>query len=612
VAATSSVPKAARWLAVPGAELTEFEPQGLGPFHPRFRRLLGAMAGQRQSEIRALIRRECLSVGNAPQSQHSLAYRVSLLVLRDYLSSGYYPVISGNHCVLAPIFESGALSPAKRRMALQRMYETARNRALLERNQFAWIAQTADALREQGYDPGPSVAQLEAGPPRVLLKQVTTNDRAGDDRGLWRAVRATWSMGPELSAPGREVAILVEDQRNRGVPIGIAQFRNVVPEIQARDRWLGIVSGEGAERGFLSLLGRSPAERSERISKTRGQLRLLLDHVNTDGLEDVNLKSADLARVAAILRGAQQRYREERKQEMPDAHRHLAVVKRAETVTDLTRGIRALTEMLSMEDPAASLQQRPRLRRDLDAGLKKLWHYHMGFVAIEMSICGAAPPFGPLRVGKLIAALAGSQEVADAWGFDRPLGAIASTVFRDDVREAMPNPGPLVVFTSGLYPGHSAQYNRVSSGSMTWTKIGHTTGFGSFHISVDTARAIEDFNASVDGYAHITRTFGEGSGARFRSVGRALGRLGLPDLRKHETQRPLYALPLVDAPQAVLLGWADCRRAERPGAQVLAEQWWHRWVRPRDTELAQRARATPGLLSMLDLIAKDLDERIAG
>jgi hypothetical protein len=572
---------------------------------------LSNIEGRRQSEIRSVIRRECIAVNNGPESQHSQAYLVSLMFLRDYLSSGYYPVITGNHCLLAPIFESSALGPEKRKMALQRMYETARTRSLIERNQFAWIAQTAETMRKAGYDPHPLITQLADGPPQLRLAQVTTNDRIGDDRGLWRAVRATWSMGPELSAPGREVAMLVEDQRHPGVPLGIAQFRNVVPEIQARDQWLGIVAGADSSRGFLSLLGEEPSQRTERLHRTRGQLELLLGHVNPDGLDGVNVSQADLAKVAAIARGAQQRYRQERKDDLPDAHRHLAVVKRAETVTDLTRGIRALKAMVDMEDPRASLQQQPRLRQDLDAGLKKLWHYHMGFVAIEMSVCGAAPPFGPLRVGKLMAALAGSQEVVQAWGSDRPLGAIASTVFHPTVRDVMPNPGPLVVFTSGLYPGHSAQYNRAVSGPTKWVKLGSTTGFGSFHISVDTVRGVEKFNAMVDGYAHITKTFGEGSGARFRSVGRALGRLGLPDLRKHETQRPVYALPLVESPQAVLLGWSAKGPSNRPMGDSLGVDWWRRWVQPRDAELAARARVSPHLLSVLDQIAKDLDGRTA-
>ncbi|MEJ7783456.1 MAG: Druantia anti-phage system protein DruA [Solirubrobacteraceae bacterium] len=556
-----------------------------------------------------MLLREEAAVREGSGGQHALAYRVSLLVLRDYMSSGYYPVVSGSRCLLAPILESSALTPAKRRIALQRMYRAARDRALLDRDQFGWMQRTAMALRANGYSADGLVLALAAAPPKVVVKQVTSSARIGDARGLWRAVRATWSMGPEMSAPGREVAIVVSDERFCGVPLGIAQFRNVVPEIQARDQWLGVSSGGDGSGGYLGLVDSEPREARHRLAQTRDELQKLLSHVNPDGLEGVDVADADLSRVAAIIQGSQARYRAERREGAPDAHRHLAYVKRAETVSELTRGIRALTAAIAVEEPTLWLRQNPRLRRDLDAGLKKLWHYHMGFVAIEMSICGAAPPFGPLRVGKLVAALAGSREVVEAWGTERPLGAIASTVFRPDVREAMPNPGPLVIFTSGLYPGHSAQYNRVSSGLSKWTKIGETTGFGSFHIGVDTSRAIEDFNTSIDGYARITRRFGEGSGARFRSVGRALGRLGLPDLRKHETKRPLYALPLVRSPQHVLLGWDRAEHVERPSAQTLGEDWWQRWVEPRHTDLAGRSMAADDLLTMLEQIAKDLRDR---
>lgn len=589
-------------LAVPGARLTEFEPQGLGPFHARFRRLLTTIAGRRQSEIRAVLQREEQVVRNGEAGQHRLAYRISLLVLRDYVSGGYYPVVDSGRCLLAPVFESSALSPDNRRVALQRTYEAARNRALLDREQAEWIRRSSRALREQRYDASSLIDVLAGAPPVVAVEQVTTSRSPTDPRGLWRSVRATWSMTPEMSAPGREVAVLVTDRRYPDIPLGIAQFRNVVPEIIARDLWLGISSGgPNGESGFLALIEAS-RESSHRLLLTKAHLERLLEHVCLDGLDGIVRDGAERMRLAAIIRGSQQRYREERQADAPDARRHLAVIKRAETVLDLTRGISAISESLTIDDPVALLRHNARLRRDLDAGLRKLWHYHMGFVAIEMSICGAAPPFGPARVGKLMAALAGSAQVVDAWGRDRPLGEIAAKVFHPTVREAVPNPGPLAVFTSGLYPGHSAQYTRVESGSTRWRKIGETTGFGSFHIGVDTTRVIEEFNAVIDGYAHITRTFGEGSGARFRSVGRALGRLGLPDLRRHETRRPLYVLPLVESPAAVILGWSKVEHAARPSAQTVANDWWDRWLAPRRTELLARTGAAPDLPDALDRI----------
>lgn len=186
-----------------------------------------------------------------------------------------------------------------------------------------------------------------------------------------------------------------------------------------------------------------------------------------------------------------------------------------------------------------------------------------------------------------------------AWGSERPLGQIASETYLSSVREAVPNPGPLVVFTSGVYSGHSAQYNRLRVGDAKWTKIGETVGYGSFHVSVTTSKLASSYNAAVDGYRHITRSFGEGSSARFREVGRAISRLELPDLLKHEISRPLYALPLVDDPQGRMLGWSEAAPATGIPTDELASQWWRRWVAPQASQLADAARQSPDLVDVL-------------
>jgi hypothetical protein len=167
----------------------------------------------------------------------------------------------------------------------------------------------------------------------------------------------------------------------------------------------------------------------------------------------------------------------------------------------------------------------------------------------------------------------------------------------------VPNPGPLAIFTSGLYPGHSSQYNRATSGRRKWVKIGETLGYGSFHIAADTVTAIDELNRAVDGYSHITRSFGEGASARFRAIGKALSFLSLPDLRRHDTRRPLYVLPLVDDPGGVILGWSSPVDISYPAEQELADQWWRRWVAGDSTRLAKVALESPNLLDELRALA---------
>ncbi|OLT19926.1 hypothetical protein BJF78_10195 [Pseudonocardia sp. CNS-139] len=113
--------------------------------------------------------------------------------------------------------------------------------------------------------------------------------------------------------------------------------------------------------------------------------------------------------------------------------------------------------------------------------------------------------------------------------------------------------------------------------------------------------ATSRLNSEWDGYRHITRSFGEGSGARFREVGRALDRLNLPDLRRHDTRRPLYALPLVTDVPGVLFGWSDEKVGLQPTAAELATQWRQRWVEPRLADLVERAGRTADLAETLQV-----------
>lgn len=594
-------------LQVPGSALQEFEPKNLGTLRPRFRRLASQIAGRRQTEIRLILETEAAALDSSQGRQEALALRASVLILRDYVLSGYYPVHADGRLFLAPVFESDGLTEGQRRAALTGLYRKARDRALVERDRVDWIRRVSAGLDASAYDPAPLIASLQDAPPAVNLRRAVTNEATLDARGLWRAVRATWSMGPEASAPGREVAFLIEAVNSPETPLGILQFRNVVPEIRARDAWLG--TSVGSHEGPTGLIGRlaglERADALEKLRATRSVMDSLLACVVTDGIGGRRPSAVDVAKLADVVRSRQVRYREERRDGTPTAHDHLAVIKRAETAMDLLRGLGAIDELLTAGDhPLALLSLSDSCRRDLDAGLTKIWHYHMGFVAMELSVCGAAPPFGPARTGKLAAALAGSRDVVEAWGADRPLGEIASKVYSSDVRSAVPNPGPLVVFTSGLFPGHSAQYNRVSSGRRAWQKIGETSGFGSFHIGVDTLRALGQYNEAVDGYRHVSRKFGEGSGPRFRAAGRALAHLGLPDLRRHETRRPLYALPLVDDPGAVILGWTQSPPRDSPSSQTIAAEWWNRWLAPRKDELLAACAKAPDLRDELRQLSR--------
>ena len=596
---------------ITGDRLTEFEPSGIGSMAPTFRQLLVQIRGKKQSEIIALIESGLKATGDPNETVDALAFRVTLLVLRDYVEAGYYPVVRGGRCYMASVTDSTSLTDDQRRRLLQHQYQASRNRAMRERGQVAWLKESVRHLHQSGYAAHDVLARMLSGPPDAMLLDTRESTSDFDTRTLWRYVRSTWSMTPETSAPGRELAFVAIDRSWPSTPLGILQFRNVVPGINARDLWLGTSLGEvggpvNMGNGFLGLLMAPGENPSVRAKSTLRMLESLCANIQTEGVE-VDFEVGNIDALGAFVRFHREKFDETRHTGQQGLlNDHLRLVKRAQTAQDLLRGIRGLHSILSHAPDLGSLG--PDTRRDISAGLSKIWHYQMGFVALEMSICGAAPPFGPLRTGKLMASLAGSTEVIEKWGRDRPLGLIAQEVYRPEVRDHIPDHGPLVVFTSGLFPGHSAQYNRVTSGTQRWKKIGETSGYGSFHISFETTEAMRQLNEQAEGYQHVTRRFGEGSGARFRSVGRALGYLGLPDLRKHETKRPLYALPLVRNPQATILNSGGSRSSStsnlpRAGRRLVEPLGRILICRPCQVG---KGIARPGVFAVCDLALESL------
>jgi hypothetical protein len=584
--------------------LVEFQPSDLGVLTSRFSQIATSLCGMTLSEMRDVLNREARNAPN--ETKVDKAFRASLLILRDYVHSGYYPLNQDGMVMLAPMLEADNIDDDIRRKALRDLYQQARVNALRVPGQRRSLQRTFESVVKAKYQPHECIEALVQGPPDLQLEVA----QQGPRRVVWRAVRSTWSMTPDASAPGREVSILLTDRRFPNTPLGVAQFRNVVPEIRSRDEWLGLTArnADGGHAGFVDRLD-AVSDVKDRLRATADVLSTLLGAVNPDGLPELDLhggkqQAADLQGKAAEYRLKYNTARRDGKKD--EARKLLAQTKRAETASELSLGLAGIAECLDANDAVALLRESLTTRRLVDSGLRKIWHYHMGFVALEMSVCGAAPPFGPLRLGKLAAAVAGSEAVLSAWGRDRPLGQIAATVYRPEVREMIPNPGPLVVFTSGLYPGHSSQYNRAASGSRRWSRIGETRGFGSSHVASDTIDAIDEYNIAFDGYSHITRSFGEGASARFRAIGKTLSALGLPDLRRHDTRRPLYALPLVDDPGAVLLGWEQVGPVTGADESDLAKQWWDRWVRPRGADLAAVARETPDLMDELSRLLREV------
>ena len=209
-------------------------------------------------------------------------------------------------------------------------------------------------------------------------------------------------------------------------------------------------------------------------------------------------------------------------------------------------------------------QRRHRLRHILDA-----------------YVLGAAPPYTELLGGKLVAMLATSEEVRQA--FERKYAANTTLIsgVQGDARVAM------VTTTSAL--GRSSTYNRVRfHDRLLLVPVGFTTGSGEFHFANGLYGELLAFAATNCKPTAKNGKWGTGFRSRREVIRKALWQLGLPDtLIYHGVQRQVYLAPLAHNVQPFLRGEEDELKYYCQGADSLFEHFKSRWLLPR----AERTQA---------------------
>lgn len=199
---------------------------------------------------------------------------------------------------------------------------------------------------------------------------------------------------------------------------------------------------------------------------------------------------------------------------------------------------------------------------------------------MDAFVLGAVPPYRDVLAGKLVALLAVSTEVRDA--------------FRDKFRDRtslISGRTPearlaLVTTTSAL--GRSSVYNRLRrpDGALAFEPIGVTAGSGDFHLSGALYQRLARFVAASDpdgGTHRHERWPGTAYRNRREVVIRALGELGLPDkeLRTHGIQRQVFAAPTASDSREYLRGDATALKYDTLAAEQTSAYWLARWALPR-------------------------------
>lgn len=195
---------------------------------------------------------------------------------------------------------------------------------------------------------------------------------------------------------------------------------------------------------------------------------------------------------------------------------------------------------------------------------------------MDAYVLGAVPPYNALLGGKLIASLARTREVVDAFDtkYRGTMGVISRK--RKNARLAA------ITTTSAL--GRSSVYNRLKlNGHLVFAPIGYTSGWGHFHISETLFGELRGYLKSLgDRYANGFK-FGQGPNWRLRVIRRALDLLGIdPALIRHGFPREVFFCPVATNALAFLRGdHKRVRYADLPSVSVASELALERWVIPR-------------------------------
>lgn len=229
-----------------------------------------------------------------------------------------------------------------------------------------------------------------------------------------------------------------------------------------------------------------------------------------------------------------------------------------------------LIGILGLGDPVFSLA-----RRDAWVGWNKAERTERLHHVMGAFVLGAVPPYSFLLCGKLVALLATSDEVREA--FRKKYGGQPSLIRQRSLAGEL----ALVTTTSAL--GRSSLYNRLHyEGRRVYQGVGFTQGSGEFHFANGLYTALSRFaDVNCEPTAKHDR-WGTGFRSRREVVRKSLVKAGLsPDWLYHGIKREIFVAPLASNTQRFLRG-EDARLEWFGYSSESIFQWFReRWLLPR-------------------------------
>jgi hypothetical protein len=372
-------------------------------------------------------------------------------------------------------------------------------------------------------------------------------------RDVWRYCRYTWSL-PQKTQPGRRMKYLVRDAARPFHPImGIGALGSSIVQISCRD----------AEIGWTLDALRDTDRPGDRMRVLREEIERALGEIYREDFEEEGVLDENAVRrptaetLDALAPLSEERpsggERLDRNTPFAEAARSpLYRHKRAKTLRKLLRARRTFqtsaeevdSDAPDQEGRNAALLERLLSTKDgkraLKTALRSQKKRHVGSSMMNITTCGAIPPYNPILGGKLAGLLMISPQVlAD---YREKYGGRASHIASRMKGAPLERRNELALLeTSSLYGVGSSQYNRlrapVAHGEVRYNETGKTDGFGTVHLSERTYRTLQnllDTHPDLDTESH---EFGRGVNYKMRSVASALGHLGLGAVQKHKNPR---------------------------------------------------------------------------
>ncbi|MBY0514590.1 MAG: DUF4338 domain-containing protein, partial [Gemmataceae bacterium] len=443
-------------------------------------------------------------------------------------------------------------------------------------------------------------------------RDIYTGLELGD---VWRYFRYTWSNA-YLSTPGRKFWVLVRDRAAPNHPvIGIASFGNCVVHQGPRDKLIGWDPSD--------LLARLDREANKEwagwlVESLEAQFAgvYLDDFVNAGVIDRRAIKRPTAAAIDALREFAGQNKKNhgqdenaveyDRDNDIDDvdwlqrARTSLFKAKRAELLAILFEVRRAWqdAEFTTPDtDKLKGLLKTKEGRRSIELLLRRIKSDHVGIDMLEITTCGALPPYNHVLGGKLVAMLLASPEIVNA--YTHFYGAKPSVIASSLAGRAVLRPPALVYLgTTSLYGAGSSMYNRISTPGeevggkagevLRYRELGRTEGFGMTHFSLATSAEIEELVTAKAKDRRVNSIFGEGISPRMRKFRVGLDMVGLPsdELIKHDNPRIVYGVPLASNFADILLGrhtrpkYVPPTRDPKETTRRIAD-YWRRWLSMR-------------------------------